>query len=183
MSVRLAFQFANLNLSCVGFTCRTLVSARLAFEFAKSLYQWQLHPQHLKAIRRSAHVQRALLVNAFQDMSSLAAERVKMEFVSGRIAKVVQCITCAAGAITMQSLATSLTRFAKTVSASVAIAQAAVLAAATKMGALKTVLVFLIHRHGAAHARILGRAPSAEVRRALLRNHRQGQCATIAVRL
>ena len=54
----LAFRFANLNLSCVGFTCRTLVSARLAFEFAKSLYQWQLHPQHLKAIRRSAHVQR-----------------------------------------------------------------------------------------------------------------------------
>ena len=51
-----------LSCICVGFTCRTLVSARLAFEFAKSLYQWQLHPQHLKAIRISAHVQRALLV-------------------------------------------------------------------------------------------------------------------------
>ena len=116
-------------------------------------------------------------------MSSHAADRVKVEYVLERIAKVVQCITCAAGAITMQSLATSLTRFAKTVSASVAIAQAAVLAAATKMVALKTVLIFLIHVHGAAHARILGRAPNAEVRRALLRNHRQGQCATIAVRL
>ena len=179
MSPRLAFQFANLNFSCVGFTCRTLVSARLAFQFAKSLYQWQLHPQELKAIRRLAHVQRALLVNAFQDMRSLAAERKKMEYVSERIAKVVQCITCAAGAITMQSLATSLTRFAKTVNASVAIAQAVVLAAATKMVALKTVLIFLIHKHGAAHARILGRAPNAVVRRALLRNHRQGQCATI----
>ena len=179
----LAFQFANLNLSCVGFTCRTLASARLAFQLAKSLYQWQLHPQHLKAIRRSAHVQRALLVSAFQDISNHAAERVKVEYVLERIAKVVQCITCAAGAITMRSLAISLTRFAKTVSASVAIAQAAVLAGATKMGALKTVHMFLIHEHGAAHARILGRAPSAEVRRALLRNHRQGQCATIAVRL
>ena len=106
-----------------------------------------------------------------------------MEYVLERIAKVVQCITCAAGAITMQSLAISLTRFAKTVSGSVAIAQAVVLAAGTKMVALKTVNIFLIHIHGAAHARILGRAPNAEVRRALLRNHRQGQCATIAVRL
>ena len=106
-----------------------------------------------------------------------------MEFVSERIAKVVQCITCAAGAITMQSLATSLTRFAKTVSASVAIAQAVVLAVITKMGALKRVVIALIQRHGAAHARMLGLVPNAEVRRALLRNHRQGQCATIAVRL
>ena len=147
----------------------------VAFRIVSTLYKWQ--------IRRSAHVQRALLVNAFGDMSSLAAERVKVEYVLERIAKVVQCITCAAGAITMQSLVISLTRFAKTVSTSVAIAQAAVLAAATKMVALKTVLIFLIHIHGAAHARILGRAPNAEVRRALLRNHRQGQCATIAVRL
>ena len=116
-------------------------------------------------------------------MNSLAAKCVKMEYVSERIAKVVQCITCVAGASTMQSLATSLTRFAKTVSASVAIAQAVVLAVTTKMGALKTVHIFLIHIHGAAHARILGRAPNAEDRRALLRNHRQGQCATIAVRL
>ena len=58
----LAFQFANSSLTCVGFICRTLVSARMAFEFAKSLCQWQVHPQHLKAIRISAHVQRALLV-------------------------------------------------------------------------------------------------------------------------
>ena len=95
------------------------------------LYSWQLHPQALKAIRRLAHVQRALLVYAFQDMSSLAAERVKKEYVSESIAKVVQCITCAAGASTMQSLATSLTRFAKTVSISVAIAQAAALVVTT----------------------------------------------------
>ena len=106
-----------------------------------------------------------------------------MKYVSDRIAKVVQCITCAAGAITMQSLATSLTRFAKTVSASVAIAQAVVLAVTTKMGALETVIIPLIHKHGAAHVRMLGLVPNAEVRRALLRNHRQGQCATIAVRL
>ena len=147
----------------------------VAFRIVSTLYKWQ--------IRRSAHVQRALLVNAFGDMSSLAAERVKKQFVSERIAEVVQCITCAAGAITMQSLATSLTRFAKTVSGSVAIAQAVVLAAGTKMVALKTVNIILVQKHGAAHARILGRAPNAEVRRALLRNHRQGQCATIAVRL
>ena len=107
------------------------MSARLAFQLAKSLYQWQLHPQHLKAIRRSAHVQRALLVSAFQDISNHAAERVKVEYVLERIAKVVQCITCAAGAITMQSLVISLTRFVKTVSGSVAIAQAVVLAVTT----------------------------------------------------
>ena len=47
----------------------------------------------------------------------------------------------------MQSLATSLTRFAKTVSASVAIAQAAAHAATTKMGALKTVIIAVIHTH------------------------------------
>ena len=159
-----------------------LLSLLGAFRIVSSSYEWQLHPQELKTIRSLAHVQRALLVNAFQDMSSLAAEGVKVECVSERIAEVVQCITCAACASTMQYLAISLTKFAKTVSASVAIAQAAVLAAATKMVALKTVLIFLIQRHGAAHARILGRAPNAEVRRALLRNHRQGQCATIAVR-
>ena len=152
-----------------------LLNFLVAFRIVSTLYKWQ--------IRRSAHVQRALLVSAFQDMSSLAADRKRMEYVSERIAKVVQCITCAAGAITMQCLVISLTRFAKTVSTSVAIARAAVLAAATKMVALKTVLIFLILGHGAAHARILGRAPNAEVRRAPLRNHRQGQCATIAVRL
>ena len=71
-------------------------------------------------------------------MSSLAAERVEGKFVSERTAKVVQCITCAAGVITMQSLETPQTRFAKTVSASVAFAQAAVLAATTQMDVLKT---------------------------------------------
>ena len=64
----------------------------------------------------------------------------------------------------MQSLATSLTIFAKTVSVNVAIAQAVVLAATTKMDALKTLLIALTQRLGAAHARIPGRAPNAEVR-------------------
>ena len=116
-------------------------------------------------------------------MRSLAAERVEVKYVSERIAKVVHCIICAAGASTMQSLATSLTRFANNVSASVAIAQAAALAATTKMGALKTVIIPLIHGLGAAHARIFGLVPNADVRRALLRNHRQGQCATIVVKV
>ena len=116
-------------------------------------------------------------------MSSLAAERVEEKYNSERIAKVVQCITCAAGASTMQSLATSLTRFAKTVSISVAIAQAAALAVTTKMGALKTVRISLIQRLGASHARNFGLVPNADVRRTLLRNHRQGQFATIVVKL
>ena len=64
-------------------------------------------------------------------MSSLAAEHVDVKYVSEHIAKVVQCITCAAGAITMQSLVISLTRFVKTVSGSVAIVQAVVLAVTT----------------------------------------------------
>ena len=160
-----------------------LLSLLDTFRITSFLYQWQLHPQHLKAVRRLAHVQRVLLVNAFQDMSSLAAERVKMEYVLERIAKVVQCITCAAGASTMQSLATSLTRFAKTVSASVAIAQAAALAVTTQMGALKTVIIALIQRLGAAHVRNFGLVPNADVWRALLRNHRQGQCATSVVKV
>ena len=147
----------------------------------KSLYQWQLHPQHLKAIRRSAHVQRALLVSAFQDMSSHAAQRVEVKNVLELIAKVVQCITCVAGASTMQSLATSLTRFAKNVSISVAIAQAAALVVTTH--ARGTGVIDLLQRLGAIFVRRIGRVRNANVRRALLRNHRQGQCATIAVRL
>ena len=98
----------------------------VAFRIVSTLYKWQ--------IRRSAHVQRALLVRASQDITSLAGDCVNVIYVSEHIAKVVQCITCVAGASTMQSLATSLTRFAKTVSASVAIAQAVVLAATTKNG-------------------------------------------------
>ena len=79
----------------------------------------------------------------------------------------------------MQSLATSLAKYAKTVSASVAIAQAAALAVKTTMGALKTVIIPLIHILGATHARIFGVVPNADVRRRLQRNRRQGQCATI----
>ena len=127
------------------------------------LYSWQLHPQELEPFRRLAHVQRALLVNVFQDMSSLAAERVKMEYVSERIAKVVPCITCAAVASTMQSLATSLAKFAKTVSESVAIAQAAALAVTTQMGAEKTVSIQLIQKVGADHVQKRGLVPNADV--------------------
>ena len=160
-----------------------LLSLLGAFRIVSSSYEWQLHPQELKTIRSLAHVQRALLVNAFQDMSSLAAEGVKVECVSERIAEVVQCITCAACASTMQYLAISLTKFAKTVSASVAIAQAAVLAVTTKMGAVKMVIIALIHTLGAAHVKNFGLALNADVRRTLLRNHRQGQCATIVVKV
>ena len=96
-------------------------------------------------------------------MSSHAAERVKVEYVLERIAKVVQCITCAAGAITMQSLATSLTRFAKTVSASVAIAQAAALAVTTQMGAEQTKTIQLIQKAGADHVQKRGLVPNADV--------------------
>ena len=112
-------------------------------------------------------------------MSSHAANHVEVKYVLERIAKVVQCITCAAGAITMQSLATSLAKFAKTVSESVAIAQAAALAVTTQMGAEKTVSIQLIQKVGADHVQKLGLVPNADVWRALLRNHRQGQCATI----
>ena len=114
-------------------------------------------------------------------MSSLAAERVKMEYVSERIAKVVQCTTCAAGAITMQSLATSLTRFAKTVSANVAIAQAVVLAVTTPMDVLKTVTIARIQRFGANYVQQLGLVPNADVWRALLRSHRQVLYVTIVL--
>ena len=114
-------------------------------------------------------------------MSSLAAERVKMECVSERIAKVVQCIICAAGASTMQSLATSLTRFAKNVSISVAIAQAAALVVTTH--ARGTGVIDLLQRLGAIFVRRIGRVRNANVRRALLRNHRQGQCVTIVVKV
>ena len=135
------------------------MSAWLAFQFAfrivSTLYKWQ--------IRRSAHVQRALLVNAFGDMRSLAPERVKGKYVSEHIAKVVQCITCAAGASILQSLATSLTRFAKPVSAGVALALAAALAVTTQMGAEKTVSIQLIQKVGADHVQKRGLVPNADV--------------------
>ena len=87
-------------------------------------------------------------------MSSLAGDCVNVIYVSERIAKVVQSITCAAGAITMQSLAISLARFATTVSASVAIAQAtAALAALRKKVALETVIIHRILSRGALHAK------------------------------
>ena len=96
---------------------------------------------------------------------------------SERIAKVVQCITCVADASTMQSLATSLTRFAKNVGISVAIAQAAGLVV-TGIG-----VTDLLHRLGAISVRRLGRVPNADGRRRLLQNHRQGHGATIVVKV
>ena len=114
-------------------------------------------------------------------MGSHAPERDEVKNVLEHIAKVVRSIICAAGASTMQSLATSLTRFAKTVSRSVAIALAVALAVTTKMGALKTTVITLIHRLGAAHAENLGLARNVEGMRVLFQKFLQGQFATIAV--
>ena len=104
-----------------------------------------------------------------------------MEFDSERIAKVVQCITCVADASTMQSQATSLTRFAKNVAISVAIAQAAALVVTTHARGIG--VRDLLRRLGAISVRRLGRVPNADVRRRLLRNHRKGHCATIVVKV
>ena len=104
-----------------------------------------------------------------------------MEFVSERIAEVVQCITCVADASTMQSQATSLTRFAKNVDISVAIAQAAALVVTTHARGIG--VTDLLPGLGATSVRRIGRVPSADVRRKLLRNHRQGHCATIVVKV
>ena len=78
LSARLAFQFATFNFSCVCFTCRTLVSARLAFE-----YQWQLF----------AHVHLVLLGNVFQDIIILAVSRGEEKSVSGHTVRDAQSIT------------------------------------------------------------------------------------------
>ena len=94
---------------------------------------------------------------------------------------VVQCITCVADASTMQSQATSLTRFAKNVDISVAIAQAAALVVTTHARGIGATDLF--QRLGAISVRRIGRAPNADVRRRLLRNHRQGHCATIVVKV
>ena len=114
-------------------------------------------------------------------MTGLAPERVKTEYILEHIVKVVQCITCAAGASTVQSLATSLTRFAKNVSKSVAIAQAAALVIITHARGIG--VTDLLHGLGATSVRRIGRVPSADVMRKLVRKHRQGHCATIVVKL
>ena len=158
-----------------------LLSLLGAFRIVSSLYEWQLHLQHLKAIRRLAHVQRALLENGFQDMTGLAPERVEPQFILERIVKVVQCITCVHSVSIMLSLATSLTEFAKNVSRSVAIAQAAALVVITRARGIG--VTDLLQRVGATSVPRIGRVPSADVRRKLLRNHRQGRFATIVVKV
>ena len=104
-----------------------------------------------------------------------------MEFVSERIAEVVQCITYVADASTMQSQATSLTRFAKNVDISVAIAQAAALVVTTHARGIG--VTDLPQSLGAISVRRLGRVPDADGRRRLLQNHRQGHSATIVVKV
>ena len=93
----------------------------------------------------------------------------------------MQCITCVADASTMQSQATSLTRFAKNVDISVAIAQAAALVVTTHARGIK--ITDLPQRLGAVSVRRLGRVPGADGRRRLLQNHPQGHSATIVVKV
>ena len=81
----------------------------------------------------------------------------------------------------MQSPVTFLARFAKTVSASDAIAQAALLAAPMNMAAVETVNINRILSRGACHAKRLGLARNADAVRVTCRSHLQGQFATIAV--
>ena len=57
----------------------------VAFRIVSTLYKWQ--------IRRSARVQRALLVHGFQDMCSPAHERDKVENVLAPIVEDAQSIT------------------------------------------------------------------------------------------
>ena len=81
----------------------------------------------------------------------------------------------------MLSLATSLTEFAKSVSRSVAIAQAAALVYIEH--ARGNGVTVLPQGVGATAVPNLGRVPSADVRRELLRNHLQGRNASIVVKV
>ena len=98
-------------------------------------------------------------------MTGLALERVKMVNILEHIVKVVQCITCVHSVSIMLSLATSLTEFAKNVSRSVAIAQAAALVVITHARGIG--VTDLLHGVGATSVRKNGRVPSADVRRKL----------------
>ena len=95
--------------------------------------------------------------------------------------QVVQFITCVHIVSIMLSLATSLTEFAKNVSRSVAIAQAAALVVTTHARGIG--VTDLSQRLGAISVRRLGRVPDADGRRRLLQNHRQGHSATIVVKV
>ena len=99
-------------------------------------------------------------------MTCLAPERVKMLNILEHIVKVVQCITCVHSVSIMLSLATSLTRFAKNVSRSVAIAQAAALVVITHARGIG--VTDLLPGLGATSVRRIGRVPNADVRRRLL---------------
>ena len=80
----------------------------------------------------------------------------------------------------MQCLVTFLSKFATTVRASVAIAQAALLAALMKLVAVETAIIHRILSRGALHAKRLGLAPNADAVLVIRRSHLQGQFATIA---
>ena len=115
-------------------------------------------------------------------MGSPAHERDAVKNVLAPIVKDVPIITSAdAQVVTMQYPATFLVRFAKTVSASDAIAQAALLAAPMNMAAVETAIIHRILIRGALHAKRLGLAPNAEAVRVTCRSHPKGQFATIAV--
>ena len=107
--------------------------------------------------------------------------RVELVNVLELIVKVVQSITCVLSVRLMLSLATSLTEFAKSVSRSVAIAQAAALVYIEH--ARGDGVTVLPQGVGAPAVPNLGRVPSADVRRKLPRHHRQGRCATSAVKV
>ena len=101
--------------------------------------------------------------------------------VLAHIVEDVPGITCVHSVSIMLSLATSLTRFAKNVSRSVAIAQAAALVVITHARGIG--VTDLLHIIGATSVPRIGRVPGADVKRKLLRNHLVGRCATNVVKV
>ena len=98
-------------------------------------------------------------------MTGLAPERAEQKYILEHIVQVVQFITCVHSVSIMLSLATSLTRFAKNVSRSVAIAQAAALVVITHARGIG--VTDILPRLGVISVRKNGRVPSADVRRKL----------------
>ena len=114
-------------------------------------------------------------------MSTHAHDRNKVVCVLERIAKGVPIIiSAAAQVVSMQYPATFVDRFATTARASVAIVQAALLAAPMKMVAVGTAIMHRILSRGALHAKRLGLVPNADAVRVIRRSHLQGQFVTIA---
>ena len=150
-----------------------LLSLLGVFRIVSTLYKWPT--------QRSVRVQRALLVNGFQDMCSPAHKRDEGKKFLAPIVKDAQSITnaCVRDA-KMQSPATFLSNFATTVRVSDAIAQAALLAAPMKLVAVGTAIMHRIPSRGALHVKRLGLARNAEAVRVTNRSHLQEQFATIA---